>query len=621
MKVKILFFLVFSFWNTQILAQSKKTIDSLRVLLPEIEKNDSLFFLVNSKYFIDYYANTNLDSSIYFIEKSINIAKKNKWLGSEIGLYSSLAFAYNTKGLVFKAIEINYQALMLAEKNKRPELSYPIERVLGESYLSLKQYEKAKDLIFKAYINSIKFKDQFEQFANLTALGNLFLELKELKEAESNYRKALELSSVMNDAHFQGLSYHNLALALSKQNKNEEALLLFDKSLNLHKSENHQYSLGNLKVDISEVLFLENQFKKSIKNAEEALNHGSISNSPEIISKANFLLFKNHKALKNKNLALSFFEKYIALKDSLNQEDFEKRINSLKLEYDNTLKEAQISSQKVELLKKDNENLILHRNRNLFISISLLVILIASFLIFNRLQLKKMNKNLETKIEERTSEIAEANRVLIRKNEEISQALFKGQNIERKRVASELHDNLSSLLSALKMSLSAINTQGFNDSEKHIYKGVQEMMSNAYREVRNISHNILPEELETLGLAGTLQNVFEKINRAGNLKIEFENTTNQRFDTKIEFNLYSVCMELINNIIKHSEASKVKISLSETTNIAELIISDNGKGFSIQEVSGNGLKNVKNRIEAINGTLKIDSKPEAGTQIKIHVPA
>ncbi|MCP9769772.1 hypothetical protein EGI22_17850 [Lacihabitans sp. LS3-19] len=616
-----MFFLVFSFWNTQILAQSKKTIDSLRVLLPEIEKNDSLFFLVNSKYFIDYYANTNLDSSIYFIEKSINIAKKNKWLGSEIGLYSSLAFAYNTKGLVFKAIEINYQALMLAEKNKRPELSYPIERVLGESYLSLKQYEKAKDLIFKAYINSIKFKDQFEQFANLTALGNLFLELKELKEAESNYRKALELSSVMNDAHFQGLSYHNLALALSKQNKNEEALLLFDKSLNLHKSENHQYSLGNLKVDISEVLFLENQFKKSIKNAEEALNHGSISNSPEIISKANFLLFKNHKALKNKNLALSFFEKYIALKDSLNQEDFEKRINSLKLEYDNTLKEAQISSQKVELLKKDNENLILHRNRNLFISISLLVILIASFLIFNRLQLKKMNKNLETKIEERTSEIAEANRVLIRKNEEISQALFKGQNIERKRVASELHDNLSSLLSALKMSLSAINTQGFNDSEKHIYKGVQEMMSNAYREVRNISHNILPEELETLGLAGTLQNVFEKINRAGNLKIEFENTTNQRFDTKIEFNLYSVCMELINNIIKHSEASKVKISLSETTNIAELIISDNGKGFSIQEVSGNGLKNVKNRIEAINGTLKIDSKPEAGTQIKIHVPA
>jgi signal transduction histidine kinase len=602
-------------------AQSKKTIDSLRMLLPEIEKNDSLFFLVNSKYFIDYYANTNLDSSIYFIEESINIAKRQKWLSSEIALYSSLAFSYNTKGLIFKAIEINYQALMLAEKRKRPELSYPIERVLGESYLSLKQYEKAKALILKAYKNSIKFKDEFEQFANLTALGNLFLELNLLSESESNFRKALSLSSRMNDTHFQGLSYHNLALTLYKQNKNKEALQLFDKSLKLHLSENHQYSLGNLQVDISQVLFSDGKFKESIKSAEQALTHGRISNSPEIISKANLLLFKNYKKIKNNDLALDFYEKHITLKDSLNKEDFEKRINSLKFEYDNTLKEAKINSQKLELLKKDNENLRLQRNRNLFITFSIIALMIASFLIFNRLQLKKINKNLETKIEERTLEIVEANNVLIKKNEEISQALFKGQNIERKRVASELHDNLSSLLSALKMSLSAINTNSFSDSEKYIYSGVQEMMNNAYQEVRNISHNILPEELENLGLSKTLENVIEKINRTGNLKIEFENNITQRLDTKIEFNLYSVCMELINNIIKHSDASLVKIILSQTTHQADLTISDNGNGFSAENVSGNGLRNVKNRIEAINGTLIIDSKPNAGTLIKINVPA
>jgi signal transduction histidine kinase len=601
-------------------AQSKKTIDSLRMLLPEIEKNDSLFFLVNSKYFIDYYANTNLDSSIYFIEESINIAKRQKWLSSEIALYSSLAFSYNSKGLIFKAIEINYQALMLAEKRKRPELSYPIERVLGESYLSLKQYEKAKALILKAYKNSIKFKDEFEQFANLTALGNLFLELNLLSESESNFRKALSLSSRMNDTHFQGLSYHNLALTLYKQNKNKEALQLFDKSLKLHLSENHQYSLGNLQVDISQVLFSDGKFKESIKSAEQALTHGRISNSPEIISKANLLLFKNYKKLKNNDLALYFYEKHITLKDSLNREDFEKRINSLKFEYDNTLKETKINSQKLELLKKDNENLRLQRNRNLFITFSIIALMIASFLIFNRLQLKKINKNLETKIEERTLEIVEANNVLIKKNEEISQALFKGQNIERKRVASELHDNLSSLLSALKMSLSAINTNSFSDSEKYIYSGVQEMMNNAYQEVRNISHNILPEELENLGLSKTLENVIEKINRTGNLKIEFENNITQRLDTKIEFNLYSVCMELINNIIKHSDASLVKIILSQTTHQADLTISDNGKGFSAENVSGNGLRNVKNRIEAINGTLIIDSKQNAGTLIEINVP-
>jgi signal transduction histidine kinase len=424
----------------------------------------------------------------------------------------------------------------------------------------------------------------------------------------------------MNDTHFQGLSYHNLALALSKQNKNKEALDLFDKSLKLHQSENHQYSLGNLQVDISEVLFSELKYNKSIKSAEEALNHGRISNSPEIISKANLLLFKNYKALKNNDLALPFFEKYILLKDSLNKEDFEKRINSLKLEYDNSLKENQIKSQNLELLKKDNENLKLQRNRNLFFTISIIVLLMAGFLIFNRLQLKKINKNLETKIEERTSEIAEANRDLIRKNEEISQALFKGQNIERKRVASELHDNLSSLLSALKMSLSAIKTDSFSESEKHIYKGVMEMMGNAYQEVRNISHNIMPEELEKSGLAQTLSNVFEKINRSESIKIDFENQTLARFDKKIEFNLYSICLELINNVIKHSHATSVQVSLSNKDNMAELFVVDNGKGFVNNSDSGNGLKNIKSRIEALNGTILVDSDKKTGTKISVSVP-
>lgn len=601
-------------------AQSKETIDSLRLKLPLLEKNDSLYFEANAKYFIDYYLSSNIDSSIYFIQKSIEISKRNKWLSSEIGYYTTLAFAYNVKGLVFKAIDINFKALLLAQKNKKYKLTYPIQRVLGESYLNLKKYEKSDSLLNLAYLGAIKNNDPYEIIAARTASGNSAKEQNKLEKAEKFYRECIEMSSKIKDTHLTGITFHNLASILAARNNYKEAFEYFDRSLKLHQAENHFYSLGNVSVDLSEVYFKLKKLNVSIQKANDALAFGQKANSPEIISKANYWLYKNYSLQGNTPKALTFFEKYISLKDSLNQDDFERRIKSLQLEYDIAQNETKIVSQNIQILKKSNENLILQKNRNLLFAVSLLIFFIACFLIYNRWRLRRLNTVLENKVKVRTIELEEANEGLIRKNQEISEALFKGQNIERKRVAIELHDNLSSILSAVKMSLSAIKTNNFTENEKKIYDGVKAMMGNAYNEVRNISHNIMPEELEAIGLTATLRKIIERINTAETLSIIFEDGLSERLDPKVESNLYSISLELINNAIKHSCASIVRFSLQKVDSVLILKFSDNGQGISTEAKNGMGLNNIKSRIEAINGQLNIKSKPNIGTEFSITLP-
>jgi signal transduction histidine kinase len=298
----------------------------------------------------------------------------------------------------------------------------------------------------------------------------------------------------------------------------------------------------------------------------------------------------------------------------------DKRIKSLQLEYDLSQKETEILSKNLDLVKKENQNLSLQKNRTFLILLVLLMLSVAGFLFYNRFKLRNLNAVLDTKVRERTTELENANEVLIRKNEEISQALFKGQTIERKRVAVELHDNLSGLLSAIKMSFAAINTKNYTEKEKEIYLGLKDMMNNAYTEVRNISHNIMPEELERIGLQATIDNLIKKLNTSNQIQFTFCDLVKKRLDSKFELNLYSITLEIINNIIKHSKATSAKITLEAVNDSVRLKAKDNGIGVGNEITNGQGMKNMKTRVQALNGDMDIKAENQTGTEIIITIP-
>ena len=213
------------------------------------------------------------------------------------------------------------------------------------------------------------------------------------------------------------------------------------------------------------------------------------------------------------------------------------------------------------------------------------------------------------------------NRTLRRKNAEIKEAMIQGQTLERKRVAAELHDHLGGTLASLNWYLHGIDKKALSPEEQKIYQSVHQMVGAAYKEVRSLSHNLMPAELEEHGLAMALNRLIDKLNDSNLVKFTFtQSVLDKRLSNQVEIELYSIVLELTNNIFKHSGAYKALISLSETEKNIELIIKDNGSGMQAHIKDGMGLGNVKSRVQSLAGKIDITNREGKGTTIQIEIP-
>ncbi len=146
-------------------------------------------------------------------------------------------------------------------------------------------------------------------------------------------------------------------------------------------------------------------------------------------------------------------------------------------------------------------------------------------------------------------------------------------------------------------------------------------MHNAYSEVRHISHNLLPAEFEKKGLIGALEKLINDINQSQKLQIRLVTDGQiEDLDNKIALELYGICMELVNNILKHSQATKAEILFSNYKKELKLFIRDNGIGLlNGQNSDGMGLKNLNNRLETIGGKVEVSKNEIWNTEIRIEV--
>lgn len=231
---------------------------------------------------------------------------------------------------------------------------------------------------------------------------------------------------------------------------------------------------------------------------------------------------------------------------------------------------------------------------------------IWSFVAYRSRELKRKNQALEEKV-----------RVL----EEIKDALLKGQKIERRRVAADLHDNLGGMMSAIRLSIEAIDTTELSQKEKTVYQNVLAMTQQAYNEVRLLSHNLQPAELEQFGLIEALQRLINKLNDSQLIRFSLIGNSLARLSKELEFNLYSICLELANNIVKHAGATEASFEFVTQDNQLQLFVTDNGKGFIANNTSdGMGMRNIEERTQQMGGTLKIHSQPGEGTLFQFIIP-
>lgn len=262
-----------------------------------------------------------------------------------------------------------------------------------------------------------------------------------------------------------------------------------------------------------------------------------------------------------------------------------------------------IKKEQLQLIKTDNKKIV-----SLLI-ILVIMLLMLSYFYYRNGELKRKNKQKDIKQK-------------IQLN--IINSGIDGQENERKKIAAFLHDNINSLLSSVGLHLNAFSTQNNIHSEE--LSKAKAILEEAHDRLRDMSHELIPALLVRFGLLYALEDLCEK-NTTHHIHFQFLSSIpgEKRYPEKFEMKIYFIVSELLNNIIKHSGASKAQISLRENENWFILIIQDNGKGFNadkLNQTEGFGLNRIRARIKKLKGSMTILSKENGnnGTSVKIKIP-
>jgi len=206
---------------------------------------------------------------------------------------------------------------------------------------------------------------------------------------------------------------------------------------------------------------------------------------------------------------------------------------------------------------------------------------------------------------------------------ELIQSMLETQEKERTRIAKDLHDDLGALLTATRQQAQQLQRYyAEGDPGKPFVDLTNELLQESISSVRSISRDLIPIPLQRFGLVAALEELAERCVEPGKRKITIRSSNpEQRFAPNTELNLFRIGQELINNSIKHAEASHLILEISETADSIVVTYTDNGKGFDSKAVKrGVGMNNLNSRVEMLSGTIVITSQQGNGIQVKLNIP-
>lgn len=195
-----------------------------------------------------------------------------------------------------------------------------------------------------------------------------------------------------------------------------------------------------------------------------------------------------------------------------------------------------------------------------------------------------------------------------------------GQEEERKRIARDIHDGIGQMLIAIKYKVASLEELLPEKETGELYK-LESMLEQTIEEARSISKNLAPRSVATLGLESSLRQMCEQIKKLTAIDMKFRYIGGElEVNNKIVNALYRVAQEATQNIIKHAQATETNLQVFQGRNFIELKIEDNGKGIREEGSTGNGLKNMEERVALLGGRFQIYSEIDKGTSLIVNLP-
>ncbi|MBN8783290.1 MAG: sensor histidine kinase [Terrimonas ferruginea] len=626
-------------------AQPATNIDSLLRLLP-LQRNDTikvqLYFDIGNAYELN-----SPDDAAYYYRLAGRLSEQLNYTRGTIKYISSYTGLLNQKAQFDSSLLLNKRAIALAGELNDKFILAKCYANTGNVYQYTSDYENAllQYEMAKRYFEEAGDSRLVARICD--AMQNTYRELNQPEKAMQLGVQAVAILRNENEPLSLGLALVNFGNNFSKEESDsalkyyKEALAIFEKLdftrgvmtcfIDIGNVYLHRYDADSMKPCYEKALALAQQLQEpeSEAIASRGLSHyflykKNYARAKDYILKALAisdslsLKYEHVKNLKSLSAVLYAVQDIIGAEQALdsagiveneiNNEQIQQKTLMVAKRFEAEKKDAQIQLQQARLKQQST--------LNYFLAAGAAGLLIISLLGYRNYRSRQ--KLQQAKIEELETE----------KQLTATEAVLRGEEQERSRLAKDLHDGLGGMLSGIKYSLSNMkenlimtpdNARAFNRS--------LDMLDSSIREMRRVAHNMMPEILVKYGLDKALNEFCAEIDRSAVLQVSYHSVklNDANLDHITALTIYRIIQELINNVIKHAAAKNalVQLDYSEAEKLLVITVEDDGKGMDLAALAqpgGIGWSSINNRVDFLKGKTDVKSAIGNGTSVLITLP-
>lgn len=503
------------------------------------------------------------DSAVVYLLRSLDIKEKIGNKGDAAAILSNIAVIYGDEGAYDREIEMLHRVLQIRREMGEEKRSMYALNNLAVAYGISGNFEKSIAYADTGIAMALKYNNKFVAGVICGGMGHVLNEEKRFQESIQWCERSL----------------HYLTAA-----KREGSMV---------------YPLANLAGAYIGL----RQYAKALEVNQRGYDIMKKLNLQEPIDPYHENFAKAYAGLGDYKNAYRWHQIYFERIDSITEKENLSKVANIEAKYGLEKKERQLTEQRAQLFQQ--------RTWILSLLAGIAALLILVYLFYNRYRLKQQQM---------------LNKAIIREQQLGLNAVIEAQEGERKRIAKDLHDGIAQELVALKLGLDGLQHKimKITPTEAAELASLNTQLNESCTEVRNIAHVMMPPTLEQKGLVSSLELLLRNTLHNTPIQVDFEHfSLPDRLDEKTELGLYRITQELLNNTVKHAQASKILLQLYKTGSNLILRLEDNGKGFdfeSAKQKGSMGLLNILSRVSTLEGAFFSEPSVPHGTISTIRIP-
>jgi signal transduction histidine kinase len=546
--------------------------------------------------------------------KNKNDNRSTKYRGM---LQHNFGVIYHYKGQYDSAVIYYQEAARLYNKINDDGLLFLTYNNLSTLYTQILDNKNALKYAEQCMDISYRLNDPFKISVASLAMASAKAELKEYKGIDSLVNNVIKISQQSGNHYMLGMGYKFLGKYQIESDSNSKASInSFKAALENMIEAGNEYETAAANQNLGYSYFLNGDDEQAVHYYKIAIEQSKKLGLIQIEQYTLKNLSELEEKRKNFFAAYNYLRNYVSVNDSVMNKTNRENIQALEAKYQSGIKDSRIlqlgDEKKIQTLSLKQKTTF-----NYILLGSLAALLLLSFLGYRNIRHRQLlAKQQEELHRQRISEL-EKDKQLVAVD-----AMLKGQEEERSRLAKDLHDGLGGLLSGVKFSLSNMKDNLIiTPDNMTVFERSLDLIDTSIKELRRVAQNMMPEMLTKFGLDEAMKEYCNTINNTKLLNVKYQSIGMEtRIEKSSEIIIYRIIQELLNNIMKHAVATEALVQLIKEENRFNIIVEDNGKGFDMALLKNNkgaGIANIQSRVDYLKGKLDLHSEAGKGTLVNI----